>query len=111
LAGRLDVGELRATPHWAELMEKLRADEPALVEFAEGTRHVYFGIGGLVDMPPLPPLMDEQGVYQPRPAWVEWSERFGGHVPASVVIIEGLARGSARWRSRSTTTRCRAATR
>jgi hypothetical protein len=93
LAGRLDVGELRATPHWAELMEKLRADEPALVEFAEGTRHVYFGIGGLVDMPPLPPLTDEQGVYQPRPAWVEWSERFGGHVPASVVIIEGAGAG------------------
>jgi hypothetical protein len=89
IAGRLDVGQLRATPHWAGLMEQLRTDEPALVEFAEGTRYVYFGIGGLVEMPPLPPAMDEQGNYVPPPAWAEWSERFGGHVPAAVVIIEG----------------------
>lgn len=89
LAGRLDVGELRATPHWAELMERLREDEPAMVEFAEGTRHVYFGIGGLVDMPLPPPVTDEQGVYVPPPAWVMWSERFAGQVPASVMIIEG----------------------
>lgn len=89
VAGRLDVAELRATPHWAALMEQLRNDEPELVQYAEGTRHVYFGIGGLVQMPPSPPSVDGDGNYLGRPAWVEWSERFGGYVPAAVVVIEG----------------------
>lgn len=93
VGGRLDVAELRATPHWAALMEQLRNDEPELVQYAEGTRHVYFGIGGLVQMPPSPPMVDEQGNYTNRPAWVEWSEHFGGYVPAAVLIIEGAGAG------------------
>lgn len=91
LAGRLDVAALRGTPDWAGLMDQLRDDEPELVQYAEGTRHVYFGIGGLVDVPPPPPEVDEQGNYQVRPAWVEWSEAFGGQMPAAVMIIEGAA--------------------
>lgn len=89
IAGRLDVEALRATPHWDGIAELMRAEEPSMAELVEGTRRVYFAVGGMVDMPPTPSDTDEQGNYRPRPAWVEWSERFGGHAPATLVIVEG----------------------
>ncbi len=88
-AGRLDVGALRGTPHWEAVLEQIRAEEPALAELADGTHHVFFAVGGLVEAPPVPPAWDGEGDYRSPPAWADIANALGGHIPAAVALVHG----------------------